>query len=408
MTAADERTFLAGSLRSRLLWIAAFYFASGFPFGVVNMTMPVYLRSRGLPLDEITHIVGAAGAAWVFKFLWAPLVDRFGTRKRWIVGTQLLLGAGVLAVALIDPARAGTALFVALVAIAVLSATQDITLDAYAIEVFEERELGPVNGVRVPAYRIGLLAASGLLVALAGFAGWSWVFVAGAAAMLAIGLLSTRAPATPHLAAVHEPIWRPLVAILELPHVWAVLLFVPLFKLGDSAMSVVAQTFLVDAGLSLAEIGTVGTLGIGSVIVGSLIGGWLIVRWGIFRALWALGLIQAFSNLGYWLAASHGGLEWLVWGAKVFEDFSAGLGTAAFLAFLMSICEKRYAATQFALLSALYGLTRQIAVWISGSLTQRIGYADYFLLTFVLAFPAFALLPWIRRLRMRRVAVPVE
>ena len=94
--------------------------------------------------------------------------------------------------------------------------------------------------------------------------------------------------------------------------------------------------------------------------------------------------------------------------AKVFEDFSAGLGTAAFLAFMMSICEKRYAATQFALLSALFGLTRQLAVWISGSLTQRIGYADYFLLTFVLAFPAFALLPWIGRLRMRRLAVPVE
>ncbi len=407
-TEPGERALFAGGLRNKLLWIAVFYFASGFPFGIVNMTMPVYLRSRGLPLDEITQVVGAAGAAWVFKFLWAPLVDRYGTRKRWIVGTQLLLGAGVLVIAIVDPTRAGGALFAALVAIALLSATQDITLDAYAIEVFEERELGPVNGVRVPAYRIGLLGASGLLVALAGYAGWTWVFVAGALVMLGIGLLSTRAPATAHLGAVHEPIWRPLVALLELPYVWAVLLFVPLFKLGDSAMSVVAQTFLVDAGLSLAEIGTLGTLGIGSVIVGSLIGGWLIVRWGIFRALWALGVVQAFSNLGYWLAASREGVEWLVWGAKVFEDFSAGLGTAAFLAFMMSVCEKRYAATQFALLSALFGLTRQIAVWISGSLTQRIGYADYFLLTFVLAFPAFALLPWIRRMRTRRVAVPID
>jgi PAT family beta-lactamase induction signal transducer AmpG len=408
VTAEDARGRPPDGLRAKLLWIAAFYFASGFPFGVVNMTMPVYLRSRGVGLDEIGHLVGAAGAAWVFKFAWAPFVDRFGTRKHWIVGTQLLLGAGILAIALVDPARAGAVLFAVLVAIAVLSATQDISLDAYAIEVFEERELGPVNGVRVPAYRIGLLAASGLLVALAGVAGWSIVFVAGALVMLAIGLLSSRAPETPHLAARHEPLWRPLVALLELPHVWAVLLFVPLFKLGDSAMQVMAQTFLVDAGLSLAEIGTLGTLGIGAVIVGSLIGGWLITRWGIFRALWVLGLVQAFSNLGYWLAASHAELAWLVWAAKAFEDFSAGLGTAAFLAFLMSVCEKRYAATQFALLSALFGLTRQIAVWISGSLTQRMGYADYFLLTFVLAFPAFALLPWIHRMRMRRAAVPID
>ena len=110
MTGTDERALFAGGLRNKLLWIAVFYFASGFPFGIVNMTMPVYLRSRGLPLDEITQVIGAAGAAWVFKFLWAPLVDRYGTRKRWIVVTQLLLGAGILVVAIVDPTRAGGAL----------------------------------------------------------------------------------------------------------------------------------------------------------------------------------------------------------------------------------------------------------------------------------------------------------
>ena len=398
---------LAG-LRTKLLWIAAFYLASGFPFGIVNNLLPIYLRDRGVELDAISATIGIAGYAWTLKFLWAPLVDRFGTRKGWIVATQVALALSIGALALVDPRAATTALFALLLAIAVLSATQDITLDAYAIEILRERELGPANGVRVTAYRAALLAAGGLFVALAAAIGWRGVFLAAGALMLGIAALSLTAPRTPRGTARHEPIWQPLRAFLGLPHLWAVILFALTFKLGDAAMQVMAETFLVDAGLSLPQIGLLGTLAIVAVIVGSLVGGVLIARWGTFRALWTLGLVQALSNLGYALAASVAPSVWLIGGAKVFEYFTAGLGTAAFLTFLMSVCERRYAATQYALLSALFGFGRQTAIWVSGPFTERLGYASYFLLTFALALPAFLLLPWIRRVERREVEPVVD
>jgi MFS transporter, PAT family, beta-lactamase induction signal transducer AmpG len=403
VTAGLERGLSGAGLRTKLLWIAAFYFASGFPFGVVNNLVPIYFRDSGAELGDIARVIGYAGYAWTLKFLWAPLVDRFGTRKGWIIATQALLGVTVALLSLVDPRAAGILLVALLLAIAALSATQDITLDAYAIEILREREMGPANGVRVTAYRGSLLFAGGLLVALAAVTGWRWVFFVGAAVMLGIALLSVLAPATPRGSARHEPVWRPLVAFLGRRHLWAIILFALTFKLGDSAMQVMAETFLVDAGLTLPQIGLLGTLAIGAVVGGALLGGVLIARWGTYRALWTLGAVQALSNLGYVLAASLAPSVWLIGGAKVFEYFTAGLGTAAFLTFLMSICEKRYAATQYALLSALYGFGRQTAISVSGDLTEGLGYATYFFLTFLLALPAFALLPWIRRVERQDV-----
>jgi PAT family beta-lactamase induction signal transducer AmpG len=403
-----DRGLAAATLRTKLLWIAAFYFASGLPFGVVNNLVPIYFRDSGVELDAISATIGIAGYAWTLKFLWAPLVDRFGTRKGWIVATQAALGLAIGALALVDPRAAGTALFALLLAVAVLSATQDITLDAYAIEILREREMGPANGVRVTAYRASLLAAGGLLVALAAITGWSGVFLVAGLVMIGIATLSLTAARTARGTARHEPIWQPLRAFFLRRHLWAVVLFALTFKLGDSAMAVMAETFLVDAGLTLPQIGALGTLAIAAVVAGSLLGGMLIARWGTFRSLWALGLVQALSNLGYVLAASVAPSVWLIGGAKVFEYFTAGLGTAAFLTFLMSICEKRYAATQYALLSALYGFGRQTAIWVSGPLTQELGYASYFFFTFLLALPAFALLPWIRRVERQDVETVVE
>jgi MFS transporter, PAT family, beta-lactamase induction signal transducer AmpG len=408
VTARVEGGLSGAGLRTKLLWIAAFYFASGLPFGVVNNLVPIYFRDSGAELGDIARLIGIAGYAWTLKFLWAPLVDRFGTRKGWIVATQALLGLAIGLLALADPRAAGTFLLALLVAVAALSATQDITLDAYAIEILREREMGPANGVRVTAYRASLLVAGGLLVALAAATGWRTIFLVGAGVMLAFALLSLLAPATPRGSAHHEPIWRPLVAFLGRRHLWAIILFALTFKLGDSAMAVMAETFLVDAGLTLPQIGLLGTLAIGGVVVGALLGGVLIARWGTYRALWALGGVQALSNLGYVLAASTAPSVWLIGGAKVFEYFTAGLGTAAFLTFLMSICEKRYAATQYALLSALYGFGRQTAIGVSGDLTEGLGYATYFFLTFLLALPAFALLPWIRRVERQDVEAITE
>jgi MFS transporter, PAT family, beta-lactamase induction signal transducer AmpG len=157
------------------------------------------------------------------------------------------------------------------------------------------------------------------------------------------------------------------------------------------------KPFWVDRGFSTAAIGAASTVGIIAAISGALVGGALTTRWGIFTALWSLGLVQALSNLGYWAASQLPAQQSVLYGTILLEQFTYGLGTAAFLSFLMSLCSKRYAATQYALLSALFRVGGIIAGAISGAVAQHAGYGTYFFLTFLLALPAFALLPWIRR-----------
>jgi len=396
-------------LSAKLGVVAALYFAQGLPYGIFAELVPTFLRFQGVALDDISQIVARLGLAWTLKFLWAPLVDQLGSRKAWIVGAQLLLAGSLAAIAVLDATAATPALWLALAALTFLSATQDVAIDAYSIELLDEREYGAANGVRVTAYRVALIAAGGLLVALAGRTGWSTVFWIAAATMLAIAAVtalmpSPVRPARTALAGdadagfVERTLWHPLRTLAALPGFAATLLFALSFKAGDFALLAMTRPFWVDAGYSPAQIGVVlGTFGMIATIAGALLGGALTTRWGIFRALWLLGLVQALSNLAYWAAAAGGATKPLMYGAAVVEQFTQGLGTAAFLAFMMALCDRRFAAAQYALLGALYGLGRALVMDQAGALTQAMGYQDYFLLTFALAFPAFALLPWVRR-----------
>lgn len=396
-------------LSAKLGVVAALYFAQGLPYGIFADLTPVFLRDRGVALDDISQIIARLGLAWTLKFLWAPLIDQIGSRKAWIVGAQLLLAVSLAALATLDAAAATPALWLALGALTFLSATQDVAIDAYTIELLDEREYGAANGIRVTAYRIALLAAGGLLVALAGRAGWAAVFWIAAGVMVAIAGVTAvlPSPTRPVRAAragdaeagfVERTLWHPLRTLAVLPGFAATLLFALTFKAGDHALQAMSRPFWVDAGFSLGQIGTiVGVYGMIATIAGALLGGALTTRWGIFRALWALGLVQALSNLAYWVAAERGATLPLMYGAVIVEQFTQGLGTAAFLAFLMALCDRRFAAAQYALLSALYGLGRTLVVDPAGALTQALGYDQYFLLTFAAALPAFVLLPWVRR-----------
>ena len=396
-------------LSAKLGVVAALYFAQGLPYGIFADLTPVFLRDRGVALDEISQIIARLGLAWTLKFLWAPLVDQIGSRKAWIVGAQLLLAASLAALAMLDASAATPAVWLARGALTFLSATQDVAIDAYTIELLDDREYGAANGIRVTAYRIALLAAGGLLVALAGRTGWAAVFWIAAGVMGGIAAVTAvlPSPARPARVAragdaeagfVERTLWHPLRTLAVLPGFAATLLFALAFKAGDHALQAMSRPFWVDAGFSLEQIGRiVGVYGMIATIAGALLGGALTTRWGIFRALWALGLVQALSNLAYWVAAERGATLALMYGAVVVEQFTQGLGTAAFLAFLMALCDRRFAAAQYALLSALYGLGRTLVVDPAGTLTQTLGYDRYFLLTFAAALPAFALLPWVRR-----------
>jgi MFS transporter, PAT family, beta-lactamase induction signal transducer AmpG len=242
-----------------------------------------------------------------------------------------------------------------------------------------------------------MFTAGGLLIWLAGRADWGVSFTSGAAALALLTLAALLIPAPERTGARPHAIWEPLRALVARRDIWAVVVFALLFKLDIAALEPMTRPFWVDRGFSLTEIGAVLTTGrIVATLAGAALGGVLTSWWGIFRGLWVLGLVQALSSLGYWAAASAAPSKALILSAALFENFAAGMGTAAYLAFLMSLCEKRYAATQFALLSALLAITRAVAGEFSGGLAERLGYGPYFLLTFALAFPAYGLLPRIR------------
>lgn len=363
----------------------------------MNEALPVYLRTQGAGLVDI-GLVAAVTFPWTFKFAWAPLVDRFGTRRRWVAACLGGLALLIAALASYDLTGSSRIFWLLLVAMVTLSATQDIAIDAYTIESTTTRELGLANSARIAAYRAAMLVSGGLLVWLAGRTDWELSFVVAALLCAGLGVAALLTPAVERPTARSEPIWEPLRALLARPGIWAVIVFALLFKLGDAAMEPMTRPFWVDRGLSLEEIGAVLTTGrMIATVSGAVLGGILTTRWGIVPALWSLGLVQAVSNLGYWAAASLPPSKGIVLGVALFENFTGGLGTAAFVAFLMSVCERRYAATHYAVLSALLALTRALAGALSGVMTERLGYADYFLATFVAALPAYALLPWVKR-----------
>lgn len=239
---------------------------------------------------------------------------------------------------------------------------------------------------------------------------WPAAF-AVAIAFVAVSLLARRAAplrTAPKVALTEGPMFGALMGMLARPYIVPAIVFILIFKLGDSAMGFMIKPFWVDAGFSATQIGTVSVnLGLVLSIAGGVAGGWYTDRVGIFTALWVLGLTQALSNLGYALAASLIPLsqaapllehKLIIYGASALESFTGGLGTAAFLAFLMAIVDKRHSATEYAILSSVFALSRSLSGWAGGFGAHALGYAPYFLLTFFLAFPAYLLLPWVRKI----------
>lgn len=376
--------------------MAALSFASGLPYFFFNETVPVWLAASGMSLAGI-GLASGASLPWVLKFLWAPLVDRLGSRRGWIrICLALLAGVTVLLTGA-DPAHHVGRLALVLLLYVALSATQDIAIDAYTIETTHGRELGVANSVRIAAYRSASFISSALLVWVAAQAGWRPAFLVGGALLAGLTAATLALPSPARDAARPATLAEPVAALLRRPGIGVVVAFALLFKLDISAMEPMTKPFWVASGFSLDQIAALTTGRLLATLAGAALGGLIATRIGIFHALWSLGLVQLLSSLGYAGAATATGKAPIA-AAALFENFAAGLGTAAFLAFLMSVCERRYAATQFALLSAIYALSRWAAGLLSGMLAERLGFASYFLLTFVVGLPAYLLLPRLRRL----------
>jgi MFS transporter, PAT family, beta-lactamase induction signal transducer AmpG len=388
------------TLRRKLVLISLLYFAEGFPYGIIEQALPVYFKIHGMSLVCL-GLLSLTKLPYALKFIWAPAVDFIGKRRHWILTVQLLMACTILALLALDPSHPNLLLWVCIGALALFSATQDIAIDAYSIELLKTSEMGIANGFRQAAYRVALVLAGGIFVSLGGRIGWKFTYVIAASILVVCALISMGLP--------HVEIKRPAFSVSSLvaplkdfvsrPGVVQVAMFILLYKLGELAMSPMIRSFWVDRGLTTDEIGLItGTLGVAASVAGALAGGLFIARYGIFNGLWFLGIWQAMSNLGYaWVAACPGCGNWTVYSASFLESFCAGLGTSAFLAFLMSVCKKEYSATQYAILSALFTIPGILCGTVSGVATIHIGYAWYFALTFVLSLPAFAFIFHARR-----------
>ncbi|MBI5250716.1 MAG: MFS transporter [Desulfomonile tiedjei] len=379
-------------LNKKLIFISFLYFAEGFPFGIIGDTLPIYLRIHGMSLASL-GLISLLSLPYALKFIWAPAVDFLGSRRKWIISTQFLLSALMLVILAFNPASPDVLLWVCVASLAIMSATQDIAIDSYSIEMLKTSEMGVANGFRQAAYRVAMIVSGGVFVALGGWLGWDIAFIAASVVLAGCALVSLGLPAVevPRSAFTVASLGAPFKDLFARRNVVQVMLFILFYKLGDMAMGPIVRPFWLERGLSTAEIGLItGTLGVVAAISGGLAGGLFMARFGIFHGLWFFGLCQCVSHLTYALVAAQPLTGHLgVYVASASESFCSGLGTAAFLAFLMSICNREYSASQYALLSALFRSAGIVAGALGGWVTEMVGYAYFFALTFFLPLPAF-------------------
>ena len=380
------------NLRRTLPIIALVYVIEGFPMGIHDL-WPVYLRGHGASLTQI-GLLAALGSAWTLKVLWSPLVDRFGEPRQWIAGSMAVMAAALVGISQSDPHSISTSLWIAFWVYCLASATQDVAIDGYSIGITEHGQEGPINSMKAIAYRGGMVVASALFF-LPRWIGWPGTFAVAASisACMAVAVF-----AAPHVAvptSERRELWPALKRWFGESHSVAVIFFVMLYRIGDLAMGPMLSTFWVDRGFSYEEIGLVSkVLGIGAFVGGAILGGWGVYRMGIARSLWAFGALALFSNLGYSTVAAFPEFGRAgVYAAALIESLCGGLASAAFLSYLMNICQREHAAVQYALLTAAYRLPGIPAASMSGFLTERLDYAAYFALTAAMALPAFAFLP---------------
>jgi len=394
-------------------------FASGLPLALTGGTLQAWATVEGVSLQSIGFLT-LAGTAYTLKFLWAPLVDRYvppllGRRRGWMLVTQLLMAVGLAGMGLFSPNQSLLPLALLAVAIAFLSATQDIAFDAYATDVLRKEERGAGAALKVMGYRLAMVVSGGLALILAdGWLGWRGMYFCMGLLMALCGLATFAAPEpqTPARAprSLSEAVAAPFGEFFSRRGALTMLLLIVLYKLGDAFAGALSTTFLLrGAGFSPTEVGVVNKLlGLTATIVGALAGGSILARLGLYRSLMIFGVLQAVSNLGYWLVAVSPRDLYVMGAAVALENLCGGLGTAAFVALLMTLCEQRYSATQFALLSALSAVGR---TYLAGPLTPVLvglmGWPAFFIATVFVALPGLWLLWW-RRAEVRALDEPAR
>ncbi|MDT8851903.1 muropeptide MFS transporter AmpG [Pantoea dispersa] len=378
-------------------------FASGLPLALTAGTLQAWMTVENVDLKTIGFF-SLVGQAYVFKFLWSPMMDRYtppflGRRRGWLLVTQLALIVGIVAMGFMQPSRDLTLLAVLAVLVAFCSASQDIVFDAWKTDVLPPEERGSGAAITVLGYRLAMLISGGLALWLADrYLGWQatyWLM----ALLMVPGLIATLLAREPE-APVREPhslrqaVAFPLKDFFQRNNAWLLITLIILYKLGDAFAASLTTTFLIrGVGFSAGDVGLVNkTLGLLATIIGALYGGVLMQRLSLFRALMIFGVLQAVSNFAYWLLAVTPPHLWSMASAVFIENLCGGMGTAAFVALLMTLCNKSFSATQFALLSALSAVGRVYVGPAAGWLVELWGWPVFYAFTVVAAVPGLLLL----------------
>jgi MFS transporter, PAT family, beta-lactamase induction signal transducer AmpG len=379
-------------------------FSSGLPLFLTSKTLQAWMTVENVDLTAI-GLFSLVGVPYSLKFLWSPLLDWFtlpflGRRRGWLITIQIGLLIAIACMALQQPKQALQLLAINAVAIAFLSATQDIAADAYRTDVLEPLEMGAGAAVFVLGYRIALLLTGSLALILADRIAWSSVYLLMSVGM-ALGIIATLLAPEPKEvnppASLTDAVILPFGEFIQRQGVvqaLLTLLFIVLYKLGDSFVNNMSTPFLLQTGFTQTDIGAIqGGMGLIATIVGTLAGGAFLSKIGLNRSLWVFGALQAVSNLAYLILAQVGkNYQVLILTINI-ENFCAGLGTAAFVAFLMNMCNPRYSATQYALLSSFMAVSRDILVAPAGSLAKSTGWPLFFVISIFAAVPGLLLLP---------------
>lgn len=401
MIRAPKTTSLASIFSARMLVAFLMGFAAGLPLLLTGSLLQAWMTREQVDLGTI-GLFALVGLPYTLKFVWAPLLDRYtplrlGRRRGWLLIFQILLALAIAGLGLTEPARYAT--LVALVALLVsfFSASQDIVIDAYRRESLADDEQGLGSSLYVGGYRIGTLLASGGGLILAGHLAFPVVYALMALAMLvgiATTLLAPEPPASEGVPrSMREAVVQPFLEYFRRQDALWILLFILLYKLGDSMAAHMTTPFYLQIGFSEAQIGTVVKLfGFWAILAGGLLGGTLMLRYGIYRCLIGFGILQAISTAGF-AALAHVGAELGALAAVVaFENLTAGMGTAAYIAFMASLTNKKFSATQYALLSSFMGVPRTVLAAPTGYLSAWLGWDAFFLVCTLIALPGLLML----------------
>jgi PAT family beta-lactamase induction signal transducer AmpG len=391
----------------RVLSIGLLGFASGLPLALSGSALQAWFTTAGMSLREIGWIT-LIGQAYVFKFLWAPLLDRLplpflGRRRGWILLMQLLCGAALISMSFYTPQGAASALAFLGVLLAFASATQDIAYDAHRTDLLRPKERGWGTALMQGGYRTGMLVSGALALILAEHLGWAWVYRLMGALMLAAMLVTIISPDAPDeqptrsfAAAVVQPFADFFQRYGALALAWLALMV--LYKLCDAFVLSLSTTFLLRVPqFTLTQLGAINkTFGLVAGLLGALAGGWVVTRMRLFSALLILGVAQALVNLGYiWLV--HSGPDLIALATVVgMENFFSGLGSTAFVVLVTALCNVRFSATQYALLSSLAAVGRVFLGPLAAWLVPQVGWSNFFAITALSALPGLLLVVSLR------------